>query len=64
MKAEIVLHHDDPPCNARLKNGFCPECKLRPDMQSLCFYFYCPSCNIRLDKMKCPNCKETFERGI
>ena len=37
-KADMVLHHNDPPCTARLENGFCPECKFVPDMQNTCFY--------------------------
>ena len=42
-KTKRVLHHDDPPCTARLNDGFCPKCKLRPDMQSTCLYLYCLS---------------------
>lgn len=42
MEAKLVMHHDDPPCEARLElDGRCPECKLHPDMQSTCFYYYC-----------------------
>ena len=55
-----VLHHDDPPCTARLKNGFCPKCKLRPDMQSTCLYLYCLACDRRLKNMKCPKCGQTY----
>jgi hypothetical protein len=62
MQAKWVLHHDDPPCTARLIDGFCPECKRFPDMQSTCFYFYCPNCDIRLKEMECPKCKQTFKR--
>jgi len=63
-KAKLVLHHDDSPCTARLTpNGACPECKFIPDMQSTCFYFYCPKCDCHLgDAMQCPKCKQTFER--
>ncbi|MBI4119817.1 MAG: hypothetical protein HY456_03165 [Parcubacteria group bacterium] len=60
--AEMVLHHDDPPCTERLDNGFCRKCGFVPDMQSTCFYFYCPACKIRLTDMRCPKCKKTFER--
>ena len=63
-KAKLVLHHDDPPCTARLEdNGYCRKCRLHPDMQSTCFYFYCPTCNVRLRKdMKCPQCGQAHER--
>lgn len=62
-KAKLVLHHDDPPCYERLdNNGFCVKCILTPDMQSTCFYFYCPACDCPLQKLKCPKCKQTFER--
>ncbi len=31
-----VLHHDDPPCSARLRaDGYCTACRIIPDMQSL-----------------------------
>lgn len=60
-KAKMVLHHDDPPCTARLDNGFCTKCDLTPDMQSTCFYFYCSSCDIRLKKLKCPQCGQVFK---
>lgn len=60
-KAKMVLHHDDPPCTARLDNGFCAKCKLTPDMQSTCLYFYCPHCDIRLKKLKCPQCGQVFK---
>lgn len=66
LKAKMVLHHDDPPCTARLitrKGGrWCPKCKLHPDMQSICFYFYCPSCDVPLKNLGCPRCGKTFER--
>jgi len=61
MKVKKVLHHDDPPCRARLVNGYCPKCNFTPDMQSICFWFYCPVCDIPLEKLKCPRCKKTFE---
>ena len=60
-KADLVLHHDDPPCEARLKEGYCPECRLRPDMQSTCLWPYCPSCKIPLRKLRCPGCGQDFE---
>ena len=60
-KPKTVLHHDDPPCTARLKNGFCHECSLTPDMQSTCLYYYCPSCNIPLNSLMCPRCKKEFK---
>lgn len=62
-KANQVLHHDDPPCEARLeRSGRCPKCEYRPDMQSTCFWFYCPSCDVPLKKMRCPSCRQAFER--
>lgn len=61
-KAKLVLHHDDPPCQVRLIDGYCDECKLTPDMQSTCFYYYCPVCDVRLVKMKCPACEKTFDK--
>lgn len=60
--AKMVLHHDDPPCRARLYNGFCYECNLVPDMQSTCFLFFCPSCDCHLKNFKCPKCGQIFER--
>ncbi len=64
-KAKLVLHHDDPPCQARLdENGYCRECGLTPDMQSTCFHFYCPSCDRPLKKLRCPACGQTFERPV
>ena len=60
-KVKFVLHHDDPPCTARLNDGFCQKCHLRPDMQSTCLYLYCPSCNRRLKKLKCPKCGQAFK---
>ncbi|MDO8571687.1 MAG: hypothetical protein Q7R79_03330, partial [bacterium] len=51
MEAKMILHHDDPPCTARLHNGFCRECNFIPDMQSTCFYFYCPTCDIPLKNL-------------
>lgn len=61
QKAKMVLHHDDPPCDARLVgNGFCLECELFPDMQSTCLIAYCPSCDCPLKNMKCPKCNQTF----
>ncbi|MDD5290445.1 MAG: hypothetical protein PHT40_04640 [Patescibacteria group bacterium] len=57
-----VMHHDDPPCEARLNDdNICPECGFVPDMQSTCFYAYCPVCNLRLKKMQCPRCKKTYK---
>jgi len=62
-KAKLVLHHDDPPCEARLCRGHCPACDLTPDMQSTCLYLYCPTCDVSLEEgMKCPKCGQTFER--
>ena len=61
-KALWVLHHDDSPCDVRLVDGFCPECEYVPDMQSTCFYFYCPSCNVQLDKLGCSQCGKQFRR--
>jgi len=62
-KAILVLHHDDPPCTARLNpDGYCPECRYHPDMQSKCFYYYCPNCQIPLKDMACPVCQQTYEK--
>jgi hypothetical protein len=63
MKAEMVLHHDDPPCDARLVDGYCPPCGFTPDMQSTAFHYYCPTCHTPLKKMKCRVCKKTFEKA-
>ena len=60
-KAEAILHHADPPCDARLENGFCPKCKFVPDMQSTCFHLYCPTCKVPLEMMVCPKCQAIFE---
>jgi len=61
IKAKMVLHHDDPPCTARLdENGYCPKCNLTPDIQNTRLYPYCPTCNLSLKEMKCPNCKWMF----
>jgi len=60
-KAKLVLHHDDPPCDTRLlEDGTCPRCGYNPDMQSTCFYYYCPDCDVKLKKMDCPICKKEF----
>lgn len=62
--AKLVLHHDDPPCTKRLrKDGFCVECNLHPDMQSTCFYYYCPKCDLKLKDMRCVSCKLEFGRS-
>jgi len=59
---KMVLHHDDPPCTARLDvTGYCSECKLNPDMQSTAFYYYCSACDTMLKNMQCPKCKKQFE---
>lgn len=60
-EAKGVLHHDDPPCAARLEKGFCPRCKFLPDTQSTCLRFYCPVCDVLLEKSQCPKCKQDFE---
>jgi hypothetical protein len=61
MKAKLELHHDDYPCTNKLDGNFCHECQLTPDMQSTCFYYYCPKCNVKLKHMEYPLCNETFE---
>ena len=61
-KAKWILHHDDRPCTARLNDGFCQKCNLRPNMQSTCLYLYCSSCDRRLEKMKCLKCRQIFKR--
>lgn len=64
MKAKLILHHDDPPCYAKLRaDGFCEFCNLHPDMQSTCFHPYCPICNVELQKMKCPVCKKKYKES-
>ncbi len=61
-EAKLVLHHDDPPCDKKLRrDGFCDHCQLHPDMQSTCFHSYCPRCDVELKKMKCPTCNEEFK---
>ncbi len=62
-KPKKVFHHDDPPCQARLNNkGDCPKCKVHPDMQSKCIWYYCPPCDRPLtDDLKCPKCHQQFE---
>ena len=60
-EAKLVLHHDDSSCTARLENGFCPKCNLRPDMQSTCIYYYCPACDLPLVGNVCPNCRNTYK---
>lgn len=60
-RPKLVLHHDDPPCQERLVNGYCIKCKLTPDMQSTCLWSYCPLCDVPLKNMKCPKCKKMFK---
>jgi hypothetical protein len=62
MKARLVLHHDDPPCQARLHDGHCRVCDIHPDMQSTALWYYCPTCVIPLKDLTCPACKQTFEK--
>src|SRR3989338_3641524 len=62
MKAQLVFHHDDPPCSVRLIDGRCPECKFVPDMQSLAIHYYCPKCNVKLQRMIYSQCLIKFER--
>lgn len=64
VEAKLVLHHDDPPCSARLlDDGLCIKCNFHPDMQSTCFYFYCPLCDVplKINKLKCPKCGQIFK---
>ncbi len=58
--AKLVLHHDDPPCEARLVDGRCLKCDLIPDMQSTSLYRYCPDCDVPLKNMQCPKCRNIF----
>ncbi|OGF28215.1 hypothetical protein A2303_00245 [Candidatus Falkowbacteria bacterium RIFOXYB2_FULL_47_14] len=61
-KAKKVLHHDDPPCTARLSPcGHCRKCGITPDMQSTCIYMYCPACDVPLENKQCPKCKTNYE---
>ncbi len=63
-KAKMVLHHDDPPCEAKLVNGHCPECGIHPDMQSTAIWYYCPDCGVPLKKgMRCPKCGGEFSKN-
>ncbi len=66
MKAKMVMHHDDPPCEERLviRDGgrYCPACRLHLDMQSLCLWSYCPECDEPLKKMECSKCGQIYER--
>ncbi len=60
-EATMVPHHDDHPCYARLTiKGYCVECRLYPDTQSVANWPYCPDCNAQLTRMKCPSCHKTF----
>lgn len=62
-KAKMVLHHDDPPCRARLNYGFSKSAMFFPDTQSRRLLPYCPlSCDCPLKNLKCPKCKRTFKR--
>ena len=61
--AKKALHHDDPPCEAKLdERGDCPVCKLHPDMQSTAFHFCCPDCDVPLLRMRCPDCGTKFRK--
>lgn len=61
-EAKLVLHHDDPPCAARLESyGFCPKCNCHPDTQSTATYCYCPVCDVKLEYLRCPLCRKIFE---
>lgn len=62
IRAKKVMHHDDPPCNARLGlDGFCSHCHIIPDMQSLQLWAYCPDCDIPLgSEFKCSKCGKMF----
>ncbi len=62
QEAKLVAHHDDPPCEHRLVNGYCPVCKLYPDTQSKALWYYCPDCNVPLCKLHCPDCGKRFVR--
>ena len=63
MKAKWILHHDDPPCEARLESdGFCKVCGFHPDTQSKCLYPYCSKCNVKLINLKCPKCGQEYEK--
>ncbi len=63
LKPMYVLHHDDPPCQARLRAGSCPVCNLHPDTQNTAFWPYCPLCEIPLSKtLRCPACKKQYEK--
>lgn len=60
VQAIKVFYHDDPPCSVRLQGGFCPSCKLYPDMQSLAFCYHCSHCDARLGDadMRFPQCSQ------
>ncbi len=59
-KAKMVLHHDDPPCEAKLFHGYCQECNITPDTQSTALYPYCTKCDCKLADLKCPQCNKVF----
>lgn len=62
MTGKWVAHHDDG-CKKRLLiNGWCENCKLFPDMQSVELYLYCPKCDVHVKDGKCPNCGRKIER--
>lgn len=56
MKGKMVLHHDDGCQSKLLLNGWCPDCKLFPDMQSIQFLLYCPICCIPVNGDACSRC--------
>lgn len=68
--AKLVAHHDDSPCTERLVDGFCPQCKFNPDMQSTTLVYYCCHCDVKLiavpDRLggisvfKCNQCETKF----
>ena len=68
---KLVLYHDDSPCSGikgvRLVGGYCPSCKIHPDIQRTIFKAHCPDCDVpleyELDHRKdyiCPNCRYKF----
>lgn len=62
-RAIFVVHHDDPPCEARLtRRGYCEACKLYPDTQSKQLWYYCPDCDVPLREMSCPDCGTAYDK--
>jgi len=62
MEGKWVAHHDDRCQRRLLENGWCPECKLFPDMQSVQLLLYCPLCHVSVKHGRCPICGAAIVR--